>query len=158
MLEELLGGGPLGRILPEALADHFPERLAVILVLVLLLGAHVKRGRLVLQRHHEHLHGRVLVVGRGTGRQLDGRNAQAPYVGLDVVAAGLLLHDLGRHPARSSHERVLDFVARHIATHRYECAHAKVSDLNRAVQAEQNVARLYVTMYVAVRVEVLKTF
>jgi hypothetical protein len=49
---------------------------------------------------------------------------------------------------------VLHLVASHVATHRDKCAHAKVGDLDRAVQPEQDVARFDVSVDVAVGVEI----
>ncbi len=58
-------------------------------VLLLVLGASLQRRRFVLQRQHQHLHRRVLVVWRGSGRQLDRGDAETPDVRLEIVPSHL---------------------------------------------------------------------
>ena len=55
VLEELLGSGPLFGLLPEALTDEFPEGLAIVLVLLLVVRAGLQGGRVVLEGEHQYL-------------------------------------------------------------------------------------------------------
>lgn len=61
MLKKLFGSGSLFRLLPEALADEFPEGLAVVLVLFLVVRARLERGWVVLEGQHQYL---LIVLGR----------------------------------------------------------------------------------------------
>lgn len=175
MLEQFGGRRTFGGIFLQALGNQLANRFAIVFVLILLLRDRLQCWWLILEGQHQHLHRRKFVVGSGAGDQLDGSDAQAPDVRLEVVA-GDLLHHLGRHPAGRSHERVTRLLSRKIATGRQPRAYAEIytnsivkhlvfkvqsqltGNLNGAILAEKNIARLDVAMDLSIGVKVFETF
>eukprot|EP00968_Pinguiococcus_pyrenoidosus_P003517 scaffold228_cov312-Pinguiococcus_pyrenoidosus.AAC.35 len=132
VLEQLLGGRPLVRVLRQAGVHEVVE-----------LGRPVGRlgepGRRVGRDGEDGPHRIQSEVGRLSLRKLDGRDAHGPDVRLAVVA--LLLDDLWRHPERRPDDRAaLGERAGDVG------AHAEVGDLGLSVRREQDVSRLDVTM------------
>jgi len=135
---------------------HLAECLAIGLVLILIIGTRVQGGRIVLQRQHKHLHGRVFVIGCRARGHFDRCDAKGPDVRLEIIAM-ILLHHLGGHPTRCAHKGVAHLLPGQIPASGQPSADAKVSDLNGAIIAYQDVARLDISVNLPVGVEVLQS-
>ncbi|GMR57181.1 hypothetical protein PMAYCL1PPCAC_27376, partial [Pristionchus mayeri] len=102
-------------------------------------------GRVVVEREHEHLHGRVVGVRRLARSQLDGEDAHRPDINLEVIAghfAGHLLHHLRSHPAGRAHARVTDLHSGEVSRRGNPCRQAEIGDLRSAVVSQKDVGSL----------------
>mmetsp|Transcript_15857 Transcript_15857/g.50446 ORF Transcript_15857/g.50446 Transcript_15857/m.50446 type:complete len:306 (-) Transcript_15857:86-1003(-) len=142
VLQELLGGRPLGRVALQAAAHKVVEagRPAVAL----------QRGRVLVGDKQKHLHRVDVGMRRLAHSHLDCGDAQRPDVGSAVVV--LLLDHFGRHPKRGAHKRAaLGHCGRDLPRH------PKVCQLDGSVLPQQHVCRLDVAMDLTLRVQIVQT-
>ena len=134
--QQLFGSGSLLGSLRQARVDEMLERLGPVRRSSLRRRRQRRRivlGNVVERRHSVHVEERRLPL-----RQLDASDAQRPNVHFAVVLS--LVHGedhLGRHPVRSSDERV---------GRREHGGRTKIRQFHRAAFRQQNITGFYVPM------------